>query len=512
MADQLTSALALFLDTTLLKTNPNYISDLEKTALSKNITIQEWNAFVYQLQDIIKKDTETYEGFEKVLEDLEAISIRIATIEPYVDRIENLENTAGTLSDTVAEHTQHITALNTEVSEHDASISSLTTDLQEYMETSNTDFKTLYHNVESLESTVAQHRNQISDIVNDVEEFKDYSHNAFANALKGTASGEIVALDDVSPLAHKVGVKLRSKNLFDVSKVPSLEQAHGTIGTNNGDGSITIKGYAYNTGVLLKDLAPALKVGDTAILSATYDNEPSYKAILMQEANFGWNFGKAIEVTEAMLNSRVNLYGSKNYTVDDETTIITLSNIQIELGTTATAYVPYVVDDTEITVKSCGKNLFDGVLLNTTTGLAYRRIEMYFVAGVYTISFSNQVYWQSSNTGYNGKQINHWFTFTIADSGIYWMQFRMAESNSTPWDESTLIQVERGTVVTAYEPYFEYEVTRTLQDGVELLSVAPNMTIRAKNAGVVIEVNYNKDSNIVIEKLTQAIISLGGNI
>jgi hypothetical protein len=74
-------------------------------------------------------------------------------------------------------------------------------------------------------------------------------------------------------------------------------------------------------------------------------------------------------------------------------------------------------------------------------------------------------------------------------------------------------QIELGTTATAYEPYKEGEtITTTIADGAELNSVAPNMTIYTNTAGAVIDCTYNKDTNIVINKLTQAIINLGGSI
>ncbi len=45
-----------------------------------------------------------------------------------------------------------------------------------------------------------------------------------------------------------------------------------------------------------------------------------------------------------------------------------------------------------------------------------------------------------------------------------------------------------------------------------LKSASPSMTLTTDNAGTVIECTYNKDANKVIEQLTNAIISLGGNI
>ena len=74
------------------------------------------------------------------------------------------------------------------------------------------------------------------------------------------------------------------------------------------------------------------------------------------------------------------------------------------------------------------------------------------------------------------------------------------------------IQIEVNDIATPSEPYIEGDYIITKQGDIELSSIAPNMTIFTDNANVTLDVTYNKDANKVIEKLTEAIISLGGNI
>lgn len=64
------SPLEEFLDLTELQTNPDYVSNLLKTAYSKNITIQDWNTFINQFQALISRDTSTYLGFKNVLKEI----------------------------------------------------------------------------------------------------------------------------------------------------------------------------------------------------------------------------------------------------------------------------------------------------------------------------------------------------------------------------------------------------------------------------------------------------------
>lgn len=45
-----------------------------------------------------------------------------------------------------------------------------------------------------------------------------------------------------------------------------------------------------------------------------------------------------------------------------------------------------------------------------------------------------------------------------------------------------------------------------------ITSVSPNMTIVTDTDGIIVDCEYIKDSNKVIEKLTNAIIALGGSV
>lgn len=166
---------------------------------------------------------------------------------------------------------------------------------------------------------------------------EDYATSNFANTLKGSASGESVVIDDISPIEHKTRVCVHGKNLFDISKIDTVANI-----TNNKDGTITVTTTANSSGVstgkTLKQLAPQLKVGKTYVLSA--ESTGATKIIYV---NSSWAFGKSITMTEQMLNSQVIFYAS-----GVNTTAI-VSNIQIEDGETVTEYTPYI-DVSTVTV------------------------------------------------------------------------------------------------------------------------------------------------------------------
>ena len=67
-------ALQEFLDTTVLKTPQNYIQNLLKTVHSKNITLEDWNTFVKQLDSLIKQNSDAYTGFQIINNVLQNIS------------------------------------------------------------------------------------------------------------------------------------------------------------------------------------------------------------------------------------------------------------------------------------------------------------------------------------------------------------------------------------------------------------------------------------------------------
>ncbi len=92
-------------------------------------------------------------------------------------------------------------------------------------------------------------------------------------------------------------------------------------------------------------------------------------------------------------------------------------------------------------------------------------------------------------------------------------------------------QFEKGTMASAYTPYVEnvgnvivkrygtdegddlQEYTSNADGTVDnVKSIYPKTILMTDAQGIVVECKYNKDSNKVIEKLTNAIISLGGNV
>jgi len=248
--------------------------------------------------------------------------------------------------------------------------------------------------------------------------------NEVSNALKGSASGEVISLNDVSPVGHTLDIRVSNENIIPYPYYYFGNQPTKTISgitfTDNGDGSITINGtsevfvpfyltlYNGNINDLFEDgetyTMSKIPTG-VAMTLAAYDNvnnEYSYY-------NKG-NSKTTFTIDKSTYDYKwIQLQIEANVTIDNQTIYP-----KINKGTTAAEYTPYIEDLT-------------GVKL--------------------TVSESGEVY--TSNLD--------------------------------------------GTV-----------------DGVQ--SISPNMTLVTDAEGVAIDCKYNKDANKVIETLTNAIISLGGNV
>ena len=141
---------------------------------------------------------------------------------------------------------------------------------------------------------------------------------------------------------YKIGVKTTGKNLFNVSKVISTSEV---INNNNGTLSVTTPSTssAAKTNGKLSDYCPNLQVGKTYILSA--NSTGLGKKIYLGTSKFTWKYNTTRTITQQDLDSPVYFYANDK---SGDTSIITISNIQIEEGNVATDYESYHEETTNI--------------------------------------------------------------------------------------------------------------------------------------------------------------------
>lgn len=196
-----------------------------------------------------------------------------------------------------------------------------------------------------------------------------------ANALKGTAIGTAVAMKDVSPLPHNIGVKLSSdavtsfssvtlkkygKNLIDLSQIANETDTKYTSFVDNGDGTYTLTktGSRWQT-----ETVPVYIPANTPFtISAKVISQSKPFSIGIVRTDDWW--GRTLNKT---LTEPYDLVGIFLYFTQGEAdgTYSTFTDFQIEIGT-ATEYEPYKEPTTH---KPKADGTVDGVtsLYPTTT-------------------------------------------------------------------------------------------------------------------------------------------------
>ena len=371
---------------------------------------------------------------------------------------------------------------------------------------------------------------EVRTAASDVKETESNYRNLYANALKGNASGEVVRVDDVMPFEHTANVVVKGKNLFDVSKITNTD-----VLSNNGNGTLTVAANTYycRLNQKLSEVCPHLKAGDTAVLSFNSDSA-STKYMYFHGLQGTWNNGAYLTLTDAILDSYITMYG---YSDTNAGKACVISNIQIELGNIATEYTPYV-DPESVTLTRCGKNFFD--VSKVVTDAQGQVANNNDIITIKTTATSSAVPIDGCTLGYLAPYLKAGETYTLFaettgtqkqiwldKANIKWafgnsivvtqdmlesIVFLYASGNSTTAVISKM-QIEYGTIVTAYEDYEEAEAYTPNTDGTcEVVSLSPTMTLYTDTEGVTIDCEYKKDTNKVIENLVNAVIALGGNL
>lgn len=388
------------------------------------------------------------------------------------------------------------------------------------------EMQTLYDNTVEVANIAEETKNQALDTSN-------YIKNSYANAVRGNASGEIIRVDDVSPVEHQVKCRVRGKNLFDISKlaltsikeneysnrgyISEITENSVTITTNDGHVS---NGYTI-TGKKLRELCPALRSGDTFVLNAT--TESISKFFYLSSPHIGTIlFGQSYVVTEDMLNSGVIMYGLSNSSGAQKVGDCVISNIQVELGTTVTSYTKYF-DTSTTMLTQCRKNIIPYPYTDTTVtrkGVTFTDNK----DGTITIDGTTEA--TTSFVLFNGEMpVNGKYTLSGVTGGsgsTYYIQPVCSDKahrgvtdgpNTYDWHNITLNRIqlsvvegtkfsnlrikpmlEIGESASSFERY-EGTTTTPASDGTCIItSKSPTTTLFADTPGVIIEAEYNIDT------------------
>ena len=412
-----------------------------------------------------------------------------------------------------------------------------------------------------------------------IKSSKNYANNTFAPAIKNTVSGGVLAVHDVSPVEHDLGVSVRSKNLWTNSKrnwgndfTVTFEDSNNITATANGNSIIPIFEWTFydyrswgNSITVSFDYEFVNSADDVArpnefMCFGGKDGTNTFLGVskLGNDTAKKQTFSGSYTIdTDADYDCiRFGFYGSV-LLGDFENYQVTLTNMQLELGTTATDYTPYVADLSAVGVSRLGKNLYNlydenvksqngvnafdtivkknnqliltednSVLVGNMPVLVFYKSEL--PKGTYILSYNynfenslpvairpNELLYYADDTIValdklvdvtEGTQTR---TITLSKDCTLRIDFYQhvnsaAEEHSSKTIYKAIfsnIQLEVGSTATDYEPYIEPQTVTANADGtVEgLTSLSLDMTVMTNTEGVVIDMTYNADTKMYID-------------
>ena len=365
-------------------------------------------------------------------------------------------------------------------------------------------------------------------------------------ALTGLSRGAVLCLNDISPVEHQIELTAGSKNLLNLTLAKNAQFFTVTEKTEN-----KICATAPNA----ENNQPVLELFNAKLPAGTYtlscsislenvpdaadnvDTDRRNEILVFKDGTFitktdtitadGTYFKQLSFTLPAEATVRVGCYRNIcNIKPDDSLYKVTVSNVQLEFGETATAYTPYLASLAGVRVTRCGKNLFNPATAEltgaqkTANGVTFTAssgsVDVKLPAGTYSISFKRNkngvLYLRNGKTesGYfsqiGAAETSATFNYTAETDGY------LRISSFTTGLELANLQIERASAATAYEP-FTAKVYTADQNGsfAGITSLYPVTTLLPGSTGVRLTAKYNKDINKAFAALQQAIISLGGN-
>ena len=357
------------------------------------------------------------------------------------------------------------------------------------------------------------------------------------NALKATASGEVVRVDDVSPIEHIAKAKVSGKNLIPTfTQDYSVTRGELTQSCEAGGNTITINGIGNSNGGgrnNFRDFSQHffLKKGKTYTLSqqtvsGTCDGVFSvYVSKLPDSDSVTWTSNSMVRKT-FVAEEDMECYIGVNVVAG-----VVYNNVvvrfQLEEGDTATEYEPYV-DPATVEVTRCGKNLVPYPFYNKTktengitftdkgngiiavNGTATDNAFFHFVIdstmrvkGVYTLSGLSG----GSGTTYYIQPFISGTAVRGLTNGSYLYEFdgildkiTMVVTKGTTIDNLEVkLQLEQGNKATDFESYKVEKYTPDAEGTCDIIPVSPTMTLFSNTPGANIKVEYNQDTNKAME-------------
>ena len=360
--------------------------------------------------------------------------------------------------------------------------------------------------------------------------------NTFANAFKDKISGAVVQADDVSPVEHIVGCKVRNRNFFNTS-----DDYNGYDYTYV-PGMLTITGRYVHKYITLEEgktytfSCKSTRTGTEGggVYIAAYMKDKSNSVIISAAANINIvSPTVTITVPVGYPIIRFTLYG---YYTSTGSGTATYTELMLEEGSVATGYVPYIDDLSMVKVTRCGRNLLPIQDLETKTsngitftvnadksvtcnGTATANATFRLTPVYYKLPLGNYKLVGCPSEGSSevrlqtNKVVNETATSAAFDTGaggtlkvteectLYTYIAIISGQTVSNITFKPMLLME-GDTDSSYEvPVFDTYSVNTDGTVNGMTSISPYMTIFTDTANALIEVEYNRDSNKVYEEL-----------
>ena len=375
-----------------------------------------------------------------------------------------------------------------------------------------------------------------------VEESQQYVDKKISSLLNGYAFGDVIAIDDISPVSKDITVKMESKNLLDISSLygQTVTLNGGTI-TCNEDGSFAVSGTPTAACSLTLKASPLPSGVYTLSIQGDFTNFACSLYFRDKENNSLGSLG--VNTSKNSVTFNTDNYNECTHIVYEfkrQTNDVEMSGYaycQLEKSLIATGYTPYITDMSLVGVNMYGEDLFKGnTSLNTTTsGIAIKAVDKHsFIlsgtntgsgtasykasdqitlkAGTYTLIATG---FEKSNDGLSLNNVNGSARVAMSSKGNPVTFTIDADTVVQPYfvfSKGTTFSNTKVSVILAEGEPINYPAWLLEECGYKLVGLCPDTTLCVDTKGATMDVEYSRDLNKVIGDLEQAIISLGGNV
>lgn len=356
--------------------------------------------------------------------------------------------------------------------------------------------------------------------------------------MQGTARGSALVLNDVSPVEHTMGVKVRGKNLFDISSSRGFESAYsGLTSTISGNVLTVVCTASARTGYLELGTFPAgtytFSYKETYNMSQAIMTGSDIQNLTVLSSSFTTN-------TKTFTLSEERKVWVRNGGFTNGVSSYSFSNIQLEYGSSATDYTPYISDYTA--VKEIQKNLVFNNYCEFPAGGTETYFQEIYVDKTFEPVGGKTYYLETSNSMAGLSDMKYTCTATANSIGGYTLECDAIRIETCSEDYDVWYNTFRITYLQAPQldsvdfdlNIKEYvgeiiravSVIKTNSDGTVseeytptadgtvngVTSLYPCTKLSTDMEDIIIDCEYNRDINKAFEELQQAIISLGGNV